>query len=138
MEITSTQKYISGTPRKLRLVVDMVRKMQPLAALEILEFTQKRAAGDISRALKTALANARQQGLDTEKMFLKKIEVNEGPRIKRQRAGTRGRGKPYKRRMSHVRIVLTDEVKLNKQSVLEQKKVVKLDDLKSRVKKGAK
>lgn len=110
MEITSTQKFIHTTPRKLRLVADMVRKMQPGQVLDILRFTQKMAARDLSSAIKTALGNAKQAGIDSEKVTFKSLEISEGPKISRFRVGTagRGRGRPYKRRMSHIKIVLSD------------------------------
>lgn len=109
MEITTNQKYVKHTPRKLRLVADMVRKMMPSQAILTLEFTQKYAARDLIQVIKTALANARQLGLDSEKLVFKKIEVNEGPKLKRYRAGTRGRVKPYVKKMSHIKIVLEEK-----------------------------
>lgn len=106
MEIQTIQKYIHTSPRKLRLVTDMVRTMEPEKALEALRFTNKAAAEDLSKAIKTVLANAKQKGM--EKLNFEKIEVNEGPKMRRFRAGARGRVKPYKRRMSHIKIVLSD------------------------------
>lgn len=109
MEVMTIQKYIHTSPRKLRFVADMVRSMEPLKALEMLSFTPKYAAKDLTSAIKTALANAKQKGMDQEKVIFKKLEVNESMKMKRFRAGTRGRVKPYKRRMSHIKIVLSDE-----------------------------
>ena len=109
MEIQTIQRYIHTTPRKLRLVADMVRKMEPLKALDLLRVTPKYAAKDLVKALETVLANAKQSGLDSEKITFKKIEIDESIVMKRFHAGTRGRVKPYKRRMSHIKIVLTDE-----------------------------
>ena len=108
MEITTIQKFMHTSPRKFRLVADLVRKMEPVKALETLRFSQKAAAKELGKANTTALANAKQKGL--EKTGFKKIEINEGPKMRRFRAGTRGRVKPYKRRMSHIRIVLSDEL----------------------------
>ncbi len=109
MEITTIQKYIHTSPRKLRLVADMVRNMEPTRALDVLRVTPKVAAKDLEKALQTVLANAKQQGLDAEKVNFKRIEINESMKMRRFRAGTRGRAKPYKKRMSHIKIVLTDE-----------------------------
>ena len=91
MEIQTIQKYIHATPRKLRLVADMVRKMAPNHALNILKVTPKMAAKDLEKALNTVLANAKQQGLDASKLNFKKIEINESMKMRRFRAGTRGR-----------------------------------------------
>ncbi len=109
MEAQTIQKYIHTTPRKLRLVSDMVRPLTPLQALSVLQVTPKAAATDFTKALQAVLANAKQKGMDSEKTFFKKIEVNESTKMRRFRAGTRGRAKPYKKRMAHIKIVLSDE-----------------------------
>lgn len=109
MEYTHIQKYITTSPRKLRLVADMIRNLSPESALEALQFTNKAAAQPLTKAIKTSLANVSKEGLT-----FKKIEVNEGPKLKRFRAQARGRVAPYKRRWSHIKIVLTDERISNK------------------------
>lgn len=109
MEVQTIQKFIHTPPRKLRLVVDMVRKMAPLKALDISRVTPKLAAIDLAKALETVLANAKQSGLDTSKLIFKKLEINESIKMRRFRAGTKGRAKPYKKRMAHIKIVLSDE-----------------------------
>lgn len=119
MEVTTIQKYLHNTPRKLRLVADLIRKMEPMHALDVLRVTPKYAAKDLAKALETVLANARQAGLDTANVDFKSIEVDEGMKMRRSRAGTRGRGKPYKKRMAHIRIVLTDEQSTNKTKALK-------------------
>ena len=87
MEITSTQKFIHTSPRKLRLVADMIRKMSPNQALDTLRFTHKAAAKDISKAIMTALGNVKQKGAGPDRVIFKTIEVNEGPKMKRFRGG---------------------------------------------------
>ena len=108
MEIKTYQKYVHASPRKLRLVADMVRKMDPNKALDVLRVAPKSAAKPLSKALEVVLANARQAGIDVSKVNFKKIEIDESVAMRRFRAGTRGRVKPYKRRMSHIKIILTD------------------------------
>lgn len=109
MEVQTIQKFIHTSPRKLRLVADVVRTMQPTHALDVLRVTPKYAAKDMTKALETVLANAKQSGLDIEKVEFKKIEIDESMKMRRFKAGTRGRVKPFKRRMAHIKIVLTDE-----------------------------
>lgn len=106
MDIFTIQKNIGSSPRKLRLVAGMIRKMSPERAIEQLGFTHNAAALPLMKAIKTALANA--QGKTG--LTLKKIEINEGLKMKRYLVGTagRGRGRPFKRRLSHIKIVLTD------------------------------
>lgn len=122
MEAVTIQKFIHTSPRKLRLVADMVRKVEPLKALELMRFTFKYASKDLADAIKTALANAKQKGIDEEKVVFKKIEINESMKMRRYRAGTRGRVKPYKRRMSNIKIVLTDELTKNLELKTKNKK----------------
>lgn len=110
MEVQTIQRYIHTSPRKLRLVADMIRKMEPNRALDLLRVTQKYAAKDLVKAIETVLANAKQSGLDTEKVGFQKIEIDASIVLRRFHAGTRGRVKPFKRRMSHIKIVLTDEL----------------------------
>lgn len=115
MEVTTIQKYIHTSPRKLRLVADMVRKMELSKAVDVLRLTPKAAAKDLAKAIETVLANVRQAGVDVTKVGIKKIEINESMKMRRFRAGTRGRVKPYKRRMSHIKIVLSDELRVQNQ-----------------------
>ena len=107
MEYIHTQKNIQTSPRKLRLVADMIRKMTPEKALEALQFTNKSAAEPLAKAIKTVAANA---GGKIEALYFKSIEINEGSKLKRVRMGSRGHVNPYKRRWSHIKIVLSDEV----------------------------
>jgi large subunit ribosomal protein L22 len=108
MQYMTVQRNIGDSPRKLRLVADMVRKMSPEQAILTLQFTQRAAAKPLIEAIKTVLANANgKSGLTFQK-----IEINEGLKMRRYRVGTAGRGRnrPYKKRLSHIKIVLTDEV----------------------------
>jgi large subunit ribosomal protein L22 len=106
MQIIATQKFIRMSPRKLRVVVPMISDLSPAGAVEKLPYAGKRAAEPLMKVIKTAIANAKQKGLSEADLIFKEIQINEGPRLKRYRAGARGRVKPYKRRMSHIRVVL--------------------------------
>ncbi len=140
MEITTIQKYIHTSPRKLRLVADLIRKMEPVRALDVLRVTHKYAAKDLVKAMETVLANVRQAGIDVDKVTFRKLEIDESMSSKRFRAGTRGRAKPYKKRMSHIKIVLTDSLVKREKPGLEsrvksQESIKKLEQPKE--KKGA-
>lgn len=102
----ATQKYLIMSPRKLRLVVDLIKKMKPTEAVLKLPFVQKRAGESIAKVIKSALANAKNQGESETDLVFKEIQVGEGPRLKRGRAASRGRWHPFKKRMSHIRVVL--------------------------------
>lgn len=113
MEVKTTQKFIRTSPRKLREVVALVRGLTPQEAVEILPHVGKRAATPLLKAIKTALANTGKEGAGKTLVF-KEIQINEGPRLKRWRAGAKGNPKPYKKRMSHIRIILTVKSKSKK------------------------
>ncbi len=127
MEVMTIQKYLHTSPRKLRLVADMIRKMSPGEAISVLQVTPKAAALDLQKAIKTVLASAKQQGIDAQKVNFKKIEINESSKMRRFKAGTRGRVRPFKRRMSHIKIVLSDEL-----GVQSQESSKKTDNLKQK------
>jgi large subunit ribosomal protein L22 len=106
MEIRATQKFVITSPRKLREVAALVRDLSPKDAVERLPYVQKRAAEPLRKVIRTAIANAKQANVDVEDLSLKEIQINEGPKLKRWRAGARGRAKPYEKRMSHIRVIL--------------------------------
>lgn len=140
MEVQTIQKYLHTSPRKLRLVADMVRKMTPARSLDMLRLTPKMAAKDLTKALETVIANAKQKGLEVDSLTFKVIEINESMKMRRFRAGTRGRVKPFKRRMSHIKIVLSDELKSRKSQALraesKESKVKETSDSSDSVAKG--
>lgn len=109
------QKNVGHSPRKLRLVADMVRLQKPTVALTTLRFTQKAASSDLAKAIQTALSNAKLAGKAMNELVFKRLEINEGMKLKRYRVGTagRGRGRPYRKRMSHIKIVLGDKTDIS-------------------------
>lgn len=84
----------------------MIKHLKPTDAVERLPFVKKLAAKPLRKTILTAIANAKQKGINPEDLFFKELQINEGPRLKRFQAAARGRIKPYKRRMSHIRVVL--------------------------------
>ncbi|KKQ26283.1 MAG: 50S ribosomal protein L22 [Candidatus Woesebacteria bacterium GW2011_GWA1_37_8] len=128
MEYISTQKFIVTSPRKLREVVAMIKKLKPMDAVERLPFTNKRAADPLLKVVKSAIANAKQKNVNPEDLVFSEIQIGEGPRLKRFRAGSRGRAKPYKRRMSHIRVVLKVVEAVKSQVKVEKTEVVKNGD----------
>lgn len=129
MEVRATQKYILTSPKKIREVASLVKRLTPGQALERLPFIRKGSARELQKVIAVAIANAKQQGeANIDNLVFKEILVNEGPRLKRWRAGARGRAKPYKKRMSHIRVVLkTRETKPVKEAKTESKEVLPKD-----------
>lgn len=126
MEFVSTQRYVRLSPRKLREVADVVRKLTPARAVATLPFIQKKGAVYFSKAIKTSIANAVAKGANQDDLVFREIQVSEGPRLKRFKAGSRGVVKPVLHRMSHIRIVLeTKTIQKSKVKVQKSKPYVK-------------
>ncbi|HUW21338.1 MAG TPA: 50S ribosomal protein L22 [Candidatus Bathyarchaeia archaeon] len=110
MEIIARSKHIRITARKLRLVADLVRGLSVSQAIVALENLGKKAAKPILETLKQGLGNATGNfGLNKEGLYLREIQIGEGPTLKRWRAVSRGRTHQIKKRTSHIRIVLEGE-----------------------------
>ena len=106
-EIRASAKYVPISPQKVRLVLDLVRGKDVDEALSILEFTPKRAARHVAKVVRSGIANAEENfGLDREDLYIAEIYADDGPTLKRGRAGARGRYKPLLKRTSHITIVL--------------------------------
>lgn len=106
MEIKSEQKNLVISPRKLRSIICLIKKMSPQKAIETLPFVKRRGSDLIMKVIKSALANASQKSLNSSELRFKEIQILEGPRLKRGQPVSRGRWHPIKKRMSHIRIIL--------------------------------
>lgn len=103
-------KYLHISPRKVRLVADAIRGKKVDEAQSILSFTVKKASLPVLKLLNSAVANVKGK---TDKLYISKITVDEGPVMKRVLPRAKGRGDVLKKRSSHVTLVL-DEIKENK------------------------
>ncbi len=104
-------KYLRMSPRKVRLVIDLIRGKDVNEAITILRFTEKRkAASLVEKVLNSAIANATNlfPNVDVDKLYVKKCWVNESFRLKRFKAGPMGRVRPILRRFSHISIYLDE------------------------------
>lgn len=107
MEIIAISKSVRVAPRKVRLVADAIRKLSISDAIVSLSVLNKRGALSLSKTLKSAVANAKNNNkVGIEELSIKAIDVLEAPSFKRFHASTKGRTHPYKRRGSHIRVVL--------------------------------
>ncbi len=105
-------KSLRISPRKMRLIADVIRGKKADEAFAILSFTNKKGAPLMSKVLKSAVSNAITREdikVKQEELFISKVLVNEAPRLKRWRAISRGRAVPYMHRFSHVIIELDVE-----------------------------
>jgi large subunit ribosomal protein L22 len=108
-EVRAESKYIHGSPIKARRVVNVVRGMPAVKALEVLRLMPHAAAGPVAKTIKSAIANAEENyGLSPEDLFVAEIVANPGPSRPWRRFGARGRFKPIRKRTSHIRVVLRE------------------------------
>lgn len=105
----AVQKYVGISAQKVRLVINQVRGMRALQAIDVLQFMPQAAAEPVSKAIKSALANAENNfGVDPDGLTVAEISADGGPMRRWRRFGARGRFKPIQRRSSHIRVVLTE------------------------------
>jgi len=110
MESSAKLTFARLSPRKTRLVVDMVRGKGVENALNILKFTPQPSAELILKLIKSAVANAEQKGVsDVDKMIVKMIYVNEGARMKRFLPRAMGRASRIRKPTSHIHVVLAEK-----------------------------
>jgi len=110
MEARAIARYVRISPRKVRLVIDLVRGKKVDEALAILEFTPKRAAKVVKKLIKSAVANAEQNpDVDVDNLYIKRIYADHGPILKRIRPRAVGRAPMIRKRTSHITIILKEE-----------------------------
>jgi large subunit ribosomal protein L22 len=111
MQVTSTYKYARISAFKAREVTREIQGHSASAALDLLTFSPKKAALLVKKTLKSAIANAENNAeLRVDTLLVKEAVVGEGPTFKRFRARARGSASPLRKRTSHIRIVLSDEL----------------------------
>jgi large subunit ribosomal protein L22 len=115
MEARAIQRTVRQSARKMRLVIDLIRGRGVPEADAILRFSKKRAAKQIRKVLKSAVANAQQAAqrqntpFDADRLRVKYAVVNEGATLKRFAAAAMGRATPILKRTSHVEIHVAED-----------------------------
>lgn len=104
----STHRFARISPRKARLVADLIRGQHVNAAQDTLRFTHKRASELVARVLKTAIANANEGEADVRRLWVAESRVDEGPFFRRWRPKDRGRAHQILKRMSHITVVVEE------------------------------
>ncbi|GIW40112.1 MAG: 50S ribosomal protein L22 [Candidatus Binatia bacterium] len=109
MEARAVQRYLRIAPRKMRLVADLVRGKRVEEALELLEYVPKRASRLVAKAIRSAVANAQNtQTVDVDRLYLKRITVDEGPTWQRFLPRAQGRATRIRKRTSHLTVVVDE------------------------------
>ncbi len=126
MEYIAIAKNIKMSPRKVRLIVDSIKKQNLRTALSALSVMNKRAAGPIKKVIDSAIANATNNfQAKKDELTIRDIIIGEGTSMKRFHFAGRGRTRPYKRRTSHIKVILSDN------NIKNQKSNIKNTDEKS-------
>jgi len=114
IEAQALSRHVRMSPQKARLVVDLIRGQRAEDALQILRYTKKRAARDIEKVLRSAIANAERKAedagasLDVDELYVSRCFVNEGSRWKRLRPAPMGRAYRYVRRTAHIVVAVAE------------------------------
>src|SRR5713226_5734030 len=123
IEAQALSRHARMSPQKARLVVDLIRGQRAEDALQILQYTPKRAARDIEKVLRSAIANAERKAedagasLDVDQLYVSRCFVNEGPRWKRLRPAPMGRAFRYQKRTSHIVVAVAEHEVAGKERV---------------------
>ena len=111
-EIRAVAKYVRISPRKVRIVMDLIRGKDVADALAILKFTPKRGAVLITKVLNSAIANAENNfDLDAENLYVSKCFVDQGPTMKRIHPRSRGQAFGILKRTSHITVIVSEKEK---------------------------
>ena len=111
MDIKSYSKYMRISPKIAREVARILPGRKASDAVALLKYIPRKAARMFDKTLKSAMANAENNlNLSADDLYIREAIVDEGPALKRFRPCARGSAHPYKKRMSHLRVTLTDEV----------------------------
>src|SRR6186713_901549 len=123
MQVSSTYRYAKISAFKAREVTRAIQGLPVSAALDLVAFSPKKAAAMISKTLKSAIANAENNAnLKVDGLVVKEAVVGEGPTMRRMMTRARGSGSTIRKRSSHIRIVLTDEIEIKKREQKSGKK----------------
>ena len=108
MEAKAIARYVRVSPRKARVVVDLVRGKSVPQAREILAFTNRAIAETVEKTLNSAVANAENQyHVDGDSLYVKTCYVDEGPTMKRIRPRAKGSASRIRKRTSHITIIVS-------------------------------
>ncbi len=110
MEARAIAKYVKMSPVKLQPVADLVRGKKLSEALTILKFTPGKGAQLVEKVVKSAAANAENNfDMNPDELYVAEIIANQGPTMKRWRAGAQGRASMILKRSSHISVTLKDK-----------------------------
>ena len=108
MEATAKVTNLRIAPRKVKIVLDLIRNKPCDEALAILKYTPKAACEPLEKLLKSAMANAENKDMDTSRLYVAECRVDQGPTLKRIRPRAQGRAFRINKKSSHISLVLKE------------------------------
>ena len=110
MQATAILKFIRLSPQKGRLIADQIRGLPVERALEILQFSTRKAAGPVKKVLESAIANAEHnEGADVDELRVSTVYVEKGEMLRRMRARAKGRGNRIVKPTCHIFLTVADK-----------------------------
>ena len=110
MEAKAIHRFLGSSPRKMRLIIDLIRGMSVDKALEVLHFSAKHASKDAEKVLRSAVSNLMNKDeatrMEASDIFVKEAFVNQGPTLKRISPAPMGRAYRIRKRSCHITIVV--------------------------------
>ncbi len=109
MKANAVAKYVRISPRKLKPICDLVRGKNATEAMAILKFTPRKGARLLNKVIASAVANAENnQEMNVDNLYIESVYANQGPTMKRWKAGSMGRANPRLIRTSHIGVVVAE------------------------------
>ena len=108
MKATAKVTFVRIAPRKVQIVLDLIRNQDAEKAMAILKYTPKAASEVVAKLLKSAIANAENKNMDTSKLYVAECYACQGPTLKRIRPRAQGRAFRINKKTSHITLVLKE------------------------------
>lgn len=129
MQAKAVAKTVRIAPRKVRLVLDLIRGKEVGEAMSILQLTNKRASPVVDKLIKSAVANAEHNyDMDVDHLIVSEAYADEGPTLKRFRPRAQGRATKINKRTSHVTIIVAEPVSIEEDTAVETEENEKVEE----------
>ncbi|MFZ5564719.1 MAG: 50S ribosomal protein L22 [Thermodesulfobacteriota bacterium] len=110
-QVSATAKYVRIGSEKIRMLVDCIKGAPVEKGLNMLKFMPNKGAGLVEKAIRSAVANAGEKGMDVDSLVISNVVAHQGPTLKRFRPRARGRAARILKRTSHITVVLAKAAK---------------------------
>ena len=129
MQAKAVAKTVRIAPRKVRLVLDLIRGKEVGEAMSILQLTNKRSSPVVEKLIKSAVANAEHNyDMDVDHLIVSEAYADEGPTLKRFRPRAQGRATKINKRTSHVTIIVAEPAAIEEDTAVETEENEKVEE----------